>query len=249
MNDRPSRYRPPFPPGRTERCFCGSGQRFKHCCGRTDPQRPPPHGIHIIEQFLPVEACRDWVRFAERQPSERLKVIERDPTQPDRMIRRFDNRRVTERVNPGSRGPALTALIRRIWTEVIAPDVGRRFAWFEAPQILKYSPGGFYQAHSDSDSYEAETGRWRHDLDRDISLLLYLNDEFSGGDLSFEYLDYRIRPRPGMLVWFPSDARYYHGANPVIDGTRYAIVSWAAFADTPKVRNELPRLAVVLDSC
>jgi len=125
--------------------------------------------------------------------------------------------------------------------------VGRKFGWFEAPQLLKYNVGGFYAAHSDADSYEPETGRWRQDLDRDISMLLYLNDEFEGGDLSFDYFNYRLRPKPGMLVWFPSDARYFHGANPVTAGTRYAIVSWAAFSDTPKIREVLPRHAVVLD--
>src|SRR5215831_15767045 len=33
-----------MPPGRNESCPCGSGRKFKHCCGREQPQAagPPP---------------------------------------------------------------------------------------------------------------------------------------------------------------------------------------------------------------
>lgn len=239
--------RPAFPPGRSEPCFCGSGQRFKHCCGSSTPDRPPPHGIEIREHFLTADAAQDWVEFAAQRPSKRLQVIDWDASDPNRITRKFDDRRVTERVHMGDRESEFRDLMQRIYTETIGPRLGCEFAWFEPPQMLKYSVGGFYQAHADADSYDPATHRWRHDLDRDVSVLLYLNDEFSGGELAFEYFGYRLRPRPGMLVWFPSDSRYYHGANPVTSGTRYAIVSWAARSDTAKVRDVLPKQAVVLD--
>jgi predicted 2-oxoglutarate/Fe(II)-dependent dioxygenase YbiX len=213
-----------------------------------DSGRPPPHGVVVIEDFLDREQCRVLVDYAATRPSRRLKVIDRDASSVTGQIKRkLDDRRVTERVHMGEHEGAITERLHSIWTETIAPRVGRSFGWFEAPQMLKYMVGGFYAAHSDADSYEPESGRWRQDLDRDMSMLLYLNEEFEGGDLSFEHFNYRLAPKPGMLVWFPSDARYFHGANPVTAGTRYAIVSWAAFADTPKVRQVLPQHAVVLD--
>jgi len=241
-------YRAPFPPGRGEPCFCGSGRRFKHCCGSNESGRKPPHGVVVIENFLSVGRCRMLVDYAATRPSRRLKVLDLEATSSAGEIKRkLDDRRVTERVHMGEHEDALVALLRSAYTETIAPHLGCKFAWFETPQTLKYEIGGFYQAHADADSYQPESGRWRQDLDRDISLLLYLNEEFEGGELSFEYFNYRLRPKPGMLVWFPSDARYFHGANPVTAGTRYAIVSWAAFADTPKVRDERPRHSVRLE--
>ena len=240
-------FRAPFPPGRSEPCFCGSGRRFKHCCGSRDAGRPPPHGVVVVENFLSRERCRELVDYAATRPSQRLKVFDWDASNGTEVKRKFDDRRVTERVHMGEHEDGLVELLRSIWTETIASRVGRKFAWFESPQVLKYNVGGFYQAHADADSFVPETGRWRHDLDRDISMLLYLNDQFEGGDLSFEYFGYRLHPKPGMLVWFPSDARYFHGANPVTAGTRYAVVSWAAFAGTPKIRDVLPRQAVVMD--
>jgi len=243
-----ARYRDPFPPARSERCFCGSGNRFKHCCGRGDAERPPPWGVIELDGFLDATTCRELVEFAAERPAERLKVVDWENSDADHVAYMLDERRVTERVDMGPREAEMHALFASIYRDTIAPRVGHAFAWFEAPQVLKYRPGGFYQAHADADSYEVETGRWHHDLDRDISVLLYLNDEFSGGELVFEYFGYRIRPRPGLLVWFPSDARYYHGAEAVTAGTRYAIVSWAAYADTEKRRNAPPERAVMLEA-
>ncbi len=243
----PGSLRDPFPPGRSEPCFCGSGRRFKHCCGSMEPGRPPPNGIEIRNDFLSPEQCRDWVEFAASRPSERLKVLDREASDSTHIAKKFHEGRVTERVDLGDRVPELKELMQQIYSLIIGPHLDREFAWFETPHMLKYNTGGFYRAHADSDEYEPEHGRWAHALDRDISVLLYLNDAFEGGDLTFEYLAYRIQPRPGMLVWFPSDARYYHGAEPVTAGTRYALVSWAAFSDTAKLRDTPPESAVMLD--
>lgn len=243
----PQQYRAPFPPGRSEPCFCGSGRRFKHCCGSADPMRPVPHGIEIVENFLSPDECREWVEFAATRPSSRLRIIDWKAEDPS-VARKLDDQRVTERVDMGGdRDQQLRELVERIYVSDIAKRLGRSFAWFESPQVLKYKVGGFYEAHADADSYDPERGLWRHHVDRDISLLLYLNDDFEGGDLQFEYFNFRIRPRPGMLVWFPSDARYFHRANPVESGTRYAVVSWAALADTEKLYDQLPEYAVLLD--
>ena len=240
-------YRPPFPPGRSEPCFCASGRRFKHCCGSTDPRRSTPRGIEIVDEFLSPGECRDWVEFAAARPSHRLRVIDWKAADPA-AASKLDDKRVTERVELGDeRDRALRELMERIYVFTIAPRLERKFAWFESPQILKYTAGGFYEAHADADSYDPERRRWYHHLDRDISVLLYLNDDFEGGDLQFEYFDFRIRPRPGMLIWFPSDARYFHRANPVEAGTRYAVVSWAATTDTEKLNDGPPDRAVLVD--
>ena len=64
-------------------------------------------------------------------------------------------------------------------------------------------------------------------MDRDISIIFFLNDEFEGGDLVFPELRIRIKPEPGMLVCFPSNHHYLHGVEPVTKGHRYSIVTWA----------------------
>jgi predicted 2-oxoglutarate/Fe(II)-dependent dioxygenase YbiX len=112
---------------------------------------------------------------------------------------------------------------------------GREIEWFEKPKVLRYGPGNYYGVHADN-CYRARTDNfWTKKIDRDISLLIYLNEDFEGGSLSFEKFFYSFQPRVGDLVLFPSDNRYKHCANPVRSGTRYAVVSWGAFLGEPRV--------------
>jgi predicted 2-oxoglutarate/Fe(II)-dependent dioxygenase YbiX len=80
--------------------------------------------------------------------------------------------------------------------------------------------------------------------DRDYSVLLYLNEEYEGGELEFVNQKYRFKPKTGMLVGFPSGHEYLHAALPTTSGIRYVIVSWAAIIGSPRVR-QLPPYASV----
>nr|XP_045620540.1 prolyl 3-hydroxylase 1-like isoform X2 [Procambarus clarkii] len=67
---------------------------------------------------------------------------------------------------------------------------------------------------------------------RDYSALLYLNDEFEGGDFIFTHdrsgLSHEaiVRPRCGRMVGFSSGPENPHGVLPVLDGSRCAIGMW-----------------------
>ena len=75
-----------------------------------------------------------------------------------------------------------------------------------------------------------------------MSFVFYLNDEFEGGDFIFPEHNIRVRPKPGMLVTFPSSHDYLHGVEPVTRGKRYSIVTWAkvkGFPSLEQVNQEL----------
>lgn len=112
---------------------------------------------------------------------------------------------------------------------------GRDVEWFERPKVLRYGPGHHYGTHADNCHRERSQNFWTKKIDRDVSLLMYLNEDFEGGSLTFEKFAYEFQPRVGDLVLFPSDNRYKHGANPVKSGVRYAVVSWGAFVGEPRV--------------
>jgi predicted 2-oxoglutarate/Fe(II)-dependent dioxygenase YbiX len=92
---------------------------------------------------------------------------------------------------------------------------------------MRYTKGGYYKAHSDADIFDSKTGVWKKVLDRDYSLLLYLNDDFEGGAVHFTHFNYTFKPRKGDLLIFPSHHLYLHEAQLVESGVRYVIVSWA----------------------
>jgi hypothetical protein len=54
--------------------------------------------------------------------------------------------------------------------------------------------------------------------------VLYVNDDFTGGELHFPLIDVTYRPKEGSLIVFPSADDYLHGVLPVGEGpTRYAL--------------------------
>jgi predicted 2-oxoglutarate/Fe(II)-dependent dioxygenase YbiX len=138
----------------------------------------------------------------------------------------------------------LDDVVARAFQEHIIPRTGTSIDWYEQPQLLRYAPGGYYVYHSDAYDFEIEQRAWRKAADRDISLLLYLNDEYTGGELEFKRLAYTLSPKAGMLVWFPSDIRYEHMARLVKSGRRFVIVSWAAASGVERVRPERPKRAI-----
>jgi predicted 2-oxoglutarate/Fe(II)-dependent dioxygenase YbiX len=108
----------------------------------------------------------------------------------------------------------------------------------EPTQILHYGVGGHYIPHVDAETLykdEANLDMWEKTLDRDLSVVYFLNDDFTGGELVFPELDFVIKPAAGTLVCFPSDHNYIHGVNPVTSGHRYTIVTWMRVKGMPTV--------------
>jgi predicted 2-oxoglutarate/Fe(II)-dependent dioxygenase YbiX len=78
--------------------------------------------------------------------------------------------------------------------------------------ISKYSSGKEMGPHVDS--YEDE----RSPI---LSIVLYLNDNYEGGELSFEKQGVSIKPSAGSLIAFPSIAPYYHESKKINSGIKY----------------------------
>jgi len=121
-------------------------------------------------------------------------------------------------------------LFKNAVKEVINPFYGIEVSESEMPQILSYGIGGHYRPHIDGESlWKTPEGEliWKKSIDRDLSIVMFLNDDFEGGDFVFPDLKVRVRPEPGMMVCFPSNHYYKHGVEPVTKGHRYSIVCWA----------------------
>jgi predicted 2-oxoglutarate/Fe(II)-dependent dioxygenase YbiX len=86
----------------------------------------------------------------------------------------------------------------------------------EGYNMLKYSAGQEYKAHYDGSTASA----------RSVSVIVYLNDDYEGGELEFVNFGIKIKPPAGSLFIFPSNYPYAHIAHPVTEGTKYALVTW-----------------------
>ena len=83
--------------------------------------------------------------------------------------------------------------------------------------IKKYNEEAHMGPHVD---FEGED---KVDFYPTISMVLYLNDDFEGGELNFTEQNVSIKPEAGSLVIFPSHKPYYHDPRPVMSGIKYMV--------------------------
>jgi predicted 2-oxoglutarate/Fe(II)-dependent dioxygenase YbiX len=78
--------------------------------------------------------------------------------------------------------------------------------------ISKYFVGKSMGPHVDS-----------HDDDplKTISVVVYLNDDYDGGDINFPEQRISVKPKAGSIVVFPSKKPYFHESKTIISGTKY----------------------------
>jgi Rps23 Pro-64 3,4-dihydroxylase Tpa1-like proline 4-hydroxylase len=82
-------------------------------------------------------------------------------------------------------------------------------------EALKYEPGEKYVMHYDDGS--------KHVSHRVTSCVIYLNDDYEGGEIEFSNFDIKVKPVKNSMVLFPSNYPYMHIAHQVNSGIRYAI--------------------------
>ena len=90
--------------------------------------------------------------------------------------------------------------------------------------ILKYSNAGYLPQHQDQGVSS-----------RVLSTVGYLNDNYSGGEIHFPYVDVTVKPEAGSVIFFPSNFIYVHEVRPMISGVRYAIPQWYHSLKTPRM--------------
>ncbi len=197
-----------------------------------------PPGVLVVHNFLTPEQCRRIVGECGALTGQAGRVLE---SEADGGVasRKVDSRKV-EDLSTDRLTVDIDALGRTAYSLYVARHFARPIEWFEKPKILRYREGGEYYAHADAYNWQAEEKRWRRVTNRDFSLLIYLNEDFEGGELEFKYLNCKIAPKQGLLVAFPSDWRYAHAALPVTRGVKHTIVSFAAAKDSPRVDRPPP---------
>jgi Rps23 Pro-64 3,4-dihydroxylase Tpa1-like proline 4-hydroxylase len=99
-------------------------------------------------------------------------------------------------------------------------DYSQKYGYWQLEQegwvLLKYEVGDFFNLHTDS------SRRYQ----RQVSSVYYLNDNYSGGELEFSYIDLKIKPESGELLIFPSTNLFSHKAHKVAEGTKYSMANW-----------------------
>ena len=80
--------------------------------------------------------------------------------------------------------------------------------------IAKFSKGSGMHEHFDSTK------------PNDIATLIYLNEDYVGGEIYFPDYNISVKPNIGDLICFPDTPDFVHGVRPIIEGTRYTTPRW-----------------------
>lgn len=68
----------------------------------------------------------------------------------------------------------------------------------------------------------------------EYAVIMYINDDYSGGNLFFSNLGLEMKPRAGSLLIFPSGEKYLHGVRAPEDGKlRYVLPSFVRKRNAP----------------
>jgi predicted 2-oxoglutarate/Fe(II)-dependent dioxygenase YbiX len=81
--------------------------------------------------------------------------------------------------------------------------------------LLRYDQSGYLPAHQDQGVST-----------RVLSVLLYLNNDYEGGEITFRHSGITLKPEPGSVLFFPSNFLYVHEVAPITKGPRYALPNW-----------------------
>lgn len=173
--------------------------------------------VRLIEQFLDPKACRNLIDYCEVACFERSRVVHRTKRSTTNVLslktRSSSSVTLKDRQHP---------VLREIYTRC-ADAEGVPESHVEQIQCVRYKRGQKFRSHFDGGV----------DLPRLTTYLLYLNDDFEGGETFFPLLDLAIDPQAGACLRFPSCDREgrvlwpsEHGGLPVHSGVKYALNIW-----------------------
>lgn len=135
----------------------------------------------------------------------------------------FGNHEKEFTVNIFNDGSENTQKIRQLVTEygkkvydLALETYGGEFKPFEpaTSHIARFEPGKGMHEHFDASR------------PNDIATLIYINDDYDGGEIYFPEYDISHKPKMGDLLMFPDNPRYIHGVKPVLNGIRYTTPRW-----------------------
>lgn len=109
--------------------------------------------------------------------------------------------------------------------------------YIEDMQVVNYQPGGFFVPHYDAceprEDNKSHCDRMNVGGPRYLTVLIYLNDDFEGGETIFPNINKSVKPEKGKAVIFENVdengviiEQAKHGGQPVTKGQKWIANKW-----------------------
>ncbi len=181
------------------------------------PEKPrEPRPVHVVEGFLSLELCRMLIDGFERNIA-RLDARSADPYWRERLL-------YYQALSPEPEMQRVMREARAGYVRAIGDFYGVRDALYtDTVHLVRWTEGQSMRAHADNAHPDGSPNDYPW---REYSSVLYLNEDYEGGEVYFEGTGQRIKPRTGMLVAFSGGLEHVHGVDEVRRGTRYTMPAW-----------------------
>jgi hypothetical protein len=99
-------------------------------------------------------------------------------------------------------------------------------------QLVKWSPGMEMPSHADNAHPDGSPHNTPY---RKYASVIYLNDDYEGGELYIKPLQIKVKTKRGLLLGFRGDFSHEHGVVTTTRGVRYTMPGW--YSDDIKYRD------------
>lgn len=174
---------------------------------------------HVVDGFLSAEECSNILSVVSS-------ILEWEKTEGSQGF--WDNRTLGHDFIYFSIDKNLGISLLKI-RNMIGKEIKSRYSiseiYSDHLSICRWYPGIPLTPHIDDMSDSAEEGSdWFNH--REFGVVLYLNDDFNGGETYYPNHNKQITPKAGRLVIHPGDESHRHGVNAARGGVRYTISSF-----------------------
>lgn len=111
----------------------------------------------------------------------------------------------------------------------VVEDAHQRPVKSVSSHAQKWQVGAFAPFHSDNTDMEGNPSAWEKSK---LVCLLYINDDYEGGELDFRDHNISIKPVAGQLITFPGGFENIHQVLPVKGSTRHTIGAFWDYAES-----------------
>lgn len=174
--------------------------------------------IKSISNFLSLEQCRDIIRCCEKKGFVKSRIVDKVESKFGAV--REDIRSSHSVVLDKLDHPEVAFIFNKV---ALIENIDEKF--IENIQCVRYSKSQRFVPHYDSG---LKTPRWK-------TYLVYLNDDFVGGETHFSLLRRKYKPEAGRcLMFFNTDINgkiYWeseHEGRPIKTGVKYALNIWVS---------------------
>lgn len=175
----------------------------------------------IVRDFLSPERCAALADYARSQDFTKNHKDIRDDYWKSRMLFYGDVR---------AQRPDLAAIMLDANGDAIERIAD--FYRLDAPifadtlQLVRWNEGMHMVPHADRANPDGSTHPFPF---RAFASIVYLNDDYDGGEVYFPALDALVKPQAGMLVAFTGGWRHEHGVLKIRHGTRFTMPAFYGF--------------------